>query len=195
MSARHALLGLLLDRPAYPYQLVSQLAQRLGPAWKVNSGQVYNAMDSMERAGLIERAPEASRDHEGRHVYQVTEQGIAEFERFFEEACDSARLPRRPLLVKITFGGPQRLPDALRRLDAYERKCAQTLKEISHQREELQTGGPAPHAHDLLLRLSLSADLFQLEAEVRWCRHAREMLSWLASHEAEWPGRRQERQR
>ena len=35
MSSKHALLGLLLDRPAYPYQLADRMQQRLGPSWKV----------------------------------------------------------------------------------------------------------------------------------------------------------------
>ena len=42
-------------------------------------------------------------------------------------------------------------------------------------------------ADHLLLRLNLSADVSQLEGELRWARHAREMLSWLAGHEAIWP--------
>ncbi len=99
MSAKHALLGLLLDRPAYPYQLAAQLHERLGPAWKVNSGQLYNAIAALERDGMIERAGNASPDHEGRHVFQITDAGVGEFERFFDQTPDAARPCRRPLLV------------------------------------------------------------------------------------------------
>ncbi len=186
MSAKHALLGLLLDRPAYPYQMAAQLQERLGPAWKVNSGQLYHAIGRLEKAGLIERAQDASPDPEGRHVFQITDAGVSEFERFFAEAPDGARLARRPLLVKITFAGPQRLPDALAKLDAYERKAARALKEISRRRERLYADDPHLRANQLLLRLNLSADVFQLEAELRWTRHAREMLSWLASRDGAW---------
>ena len=38
----------------------------------------------------------------------------------------------------------------------------------------------------MLLRLSLSADIYQLDGELRWARHAREMLSYLANRETDW---------
>lgn len=194
MAARHALLGLLLDRPAYPYQLAAQLQQRLGPSWKVNSGQLYHAIERLEKAGLIERAPVSSPDHEGRNVFQITDAGIDEFERFFSDCTDDARLARRPLLVKITFGGPERLPDALRKLDAYERKVTATLRQITCRLDELLAEGPTLRADAVLLRLSLSADVFSLEAELKWARHAREMISWLASREEAGPAQAEEEQ-
>lgn len=188
MSARHALLGLLLDRPAYPYQLATRLQGRLGPAWKVNSGQLYQTVKALERDGLIERVHGGPVERESRHVFQITDAGVGEFERFFEEASEDVRLCRRPLLLKIAFAGPERLAEAQAKLDAYELECASRLKEISRMREQVQTGEPVLRADRLLLRLNLSADVFQLEGELRWTRHAREMLSWLAGREAIWPG-------
>lgn len=191
MSAKHALLGLLLDRPAYPYQLADQLKLRLGPAWKVNSGQLYQTIKGLEKDGLIERVQGTSPDHEHRHVFGITEQGILEFERFFDQAPDTVRLSRRPLLVKITFAGPQQLEEALAKVDAYERACAERLTETARLHEELPADGPLLRADHLLLRLNLSADIFQLEGELRWAGHAREMLSWLAGRDAVWPGERE----
>lgn len=188
MSAKHALLGLLLDRPAYPYQLANRLAERLGPAWEVNSGQLYQTIKSLEKDGLIERVCENSSEREHRHVFEITEEGVVEFERFFEESGEAVRLSRRPLLLKITFAGPAQLEDALAKVDAYERECARRLAETARLREELPADGPLLRADHLLLRLNLSADIFQLEGELRWAAHAREMLSWLASQEALWPG-------
>lgn len=191
MSAKHALLGLLLERPAYPYQLANQLNERLGPAWKVNSGQLYQTIKGMEKDGLIVRVQEDAGAHEDRHVFQVTDSGVGEFERFFEQGPDPVRLCRRPLLVKITFAGPRRLEETLEKVDAYERECAHQLAETARLREELPGDGPLLRADQLLLRLNLSADVFQLEGELRWARHAREMLSWLAGREAVWPSERE----
>jgi DNA-binding PadR family transcriptional regulator len=191
MSAKHALLGLLLDHPAYPYQLADRLQQRLGPAWNVNSGQLYQAVKALEKDGLIERVQSASPDREDRHVYGITDEGVQEFERWFHQTADPVRLSRRPLLAKITFAGPRRLQDALAKVDVYEQACARRLAETARLREELPVEGPLLRADQLLLRLNLSADVFQLEGELRWARHAREMLSWLASREALWPSGRE----
>jgi len=187
MSAKHALLGLLLERPAYPYQLANLLEERLGPAWKVNSGQLYQTIKALEKDGLIERVHNASPEREERHVFSITEGGVLEFERFFCQASDTVRLARRPLLLKITLAGPRHLRKAMTKVDAYERECAERLAQVARLREELPGEGPRLRADQLLLRLNLSADVFQLEGELRWARHAREMLSWLASREAVWP--------
>lgn len=191
MSAKHALLGLLLDRPAYPYQLASRLHERLGPAWNVNSGQLYQTVKAMEKEGLIERVHDVSPEREDRHVFSITQAGVSEFERFFHQAPEPVRLCRRPLLVKITFAGPQYLKEAMEKVDVYEADCAKRLAQIAHLREEVPADGPLLRADHLLLRLNLSADVFQLEGELRWARHAREMLSWLASREAVWPSGRE----
>lgn len=191
MSAKHALLGLLLDRPAYPYQLADQMQQRLGPAWKVNSGQLYQTIKTLEKDGLIERVRDLAEEHEERHVFQVTQRGVTEFERFFDQSPEAVRLCRRPLLVKITFAGPRKLAEAQAKVNAYEAECASRLAEMARLHDALSTEGPLLRADHLLLRLNLSADVFQLEGELRWARHAHEMLSWLASREAVWPSSRE----
>lgn len=190
MSAKHALLGLLLDGSAYPYQLADRLRRRLGPAWEVNSGQLYQTIKGLEQDGLIERVQNVSPSRDDRHVFEITEQGVLEFERFFDKGPEPVRLCRRPLIVKLTFAGPRRLDDAVAKIDDYERECAKLLAETARMREELPADGPLLRADHLLLRLNLSADVFQLEGELRWARHAREMLSWLAEREAVWPSER-----
>lgn len=187
MSAKHALLGLLLHRPAYPYQLADRLQSSLGPTWAVNSGQLYQTIDRLERDGLIERVEGELDRREDRHVFAITGSGVEEFERWFDASGNGAKMSRRPLLVKLTLAGPERMASALAQLDAYEIDCTERLKELSRMRESTPAEGPRVRADDVLLRLNLSADIFQLEAELRWARHAREMVSWLLTREAIWP--------
>jgi DNA-binding PadR family transcriptional regulator len=190
MSARHALLGLLLDRPAYPYELADRLQKRLGPTWAVNSGQLYQAIKSMEKDELIERDEGPGTGRDDRHIYAITDAGAAEFERWFDKKS-SVRISRRPLLVKITLAGPKRLEAALAKIDAYELDCVACLQELTREREEIPDDGRLVRADHLLLRLNLSADILQLEAELQWARHAREMVSWLQSRDAVWPSTRE----
>jgi PadR family transcriptional regulator, regulatory protein AphA len=188
MSARHALLGLLLDRPAYPYELANRLRERLGPTWAINSGQLYQTIRQLQQEQLIEHVdgPVAGRDD--RQIFAITDSGVEEFGRWFEDITSGARLSRRPLLVKITLAGPERLKDALKQIDAYELDCAERLKELSQMKDERMPGeGAHVRADHVLLRLNLSADIFQLEGELQWARHAHEMISWLMSREAIWP--------
>ena len=188
MSTKHALLGLLLDRPTYRYQLGDRLRERFGPAWDINSGHLYQTVERLERDGLVERLEDPGERRTDRLPFAITTKGVDEFERWFEKDLSKARLIRRPLLVKITLAGPRRLGDALAQIDAYEHCCAAQLKDLSHAHEEM---APEPglrvRADHILLRLNLSADIQQLEGELQWASHAREMVLGLLDHDVIWP--------
>jgi DNA-binding PadR family transcriptional regulator len=187
VSAKHALLGLLLHKPAYRYQLGDRLQKRLGPAWKINSGQLYQTIKRLQKDGLIERIDGAADSEDDRHVFAVTVAGAEEFEHWFEEGTGGARLLRRPLLVKITLAGPVRLESALKQIDAYEKECAAHLKELSREKEEIPVGGLRVRADDELLRFALSGDVSYVEGELKWARYMHERVSWLKNQDVIWP--------
>lgn len=191
MSARHALLGALMQRPSYPYELADRLEARLGPAWAINSGQISKEIAKMEEEGLIEQVAGPAGARANRRVFAATESGAAEYERWFAESPGGVRLSRRPVLVKITLAGPRRLRDVLAQIDAYELECAEQLQGLSRRFNEVPPDGPQVRADSVLLRLGLSADIFQLEGELRWARHAHEIISWLLEREALWPSARE----
>ena len=190
MSARHALLGLLLNRSAYPYELADRLERSLGPAWAVNSGQLYQTIGRLERDGLIECVDPSARGREDRHVFTITRAGVEEFERWFAEVSGKVRLSRRPVLAKITLAGPRRLEGALRELEAYEQDCAASLRDLTSRREMVALDSKRLRADHVLLRLNLSADIYQLEGELRWTTQARETVCWLVEQDAIWPRER-----
>jgi DNA-binding PadR family transcriptional regulator len=189
MSSKHALLGLLLDRPGYPYQLGDRLEQRLGPNWRVDSGTLYNTVKAMEEDRLIERVESVPTPRGDRHVYSITDRGVREFERWFDKTPDAVRLPRRPLMLKITFAGPDRLAQAIGKLDDYERECAERLSAIAGMHEALPAAEEELlRADHLLLRVNLSSDIYALKGELRWAQNSRELLTWLSEQEhAVWP--------
>jgi DNA-binding PadR family transcriptional regulator len=191
MSAKHALLGLLLDKPAYRYELGNRLQERLGPAWAINSGHLYQTIERLEKEGLIKHIDGTRQNRDDRHMFAITDDGAVEYERWFENDIGAAQLLRRPLLVKITLAGPERLRDTLRQIDAYELDCVVRLREISRQQDEISIGSLRVRADHVLLRLGLSADISHLEAELGWARHAREVVSRLLNQDAIWPSTRQ----
>src|ERR1700728_2079170 len=113
MSARHALLGFLIQRSSYPYELEHRLLQRLGPAYAVNSGQLSQTLKRMEEDGLIERVDARAQGPKERHVFKATPSGAEEFERWFAQETKVTPLSRRALTVKLALAGPARLADAL----------------------------------------------------------------------------------
>jgi DNA-binding PadR family transcriptional regulator len=186
-AAKYAVLALLAERPGYQYQLAARLEERLGPAWAVQSGHMSQIMKGLARSGLIERVDDSDdRVPDMRKVFSITEKGVAEFQRGFDES-PGVRLHRRPILAQITFAGRDRLPDALAKIDAYERECAARIQELMGIYRGLPSDGSLLRADHVLLRLNLSADVSHLEGELGWASHAREMISWLQTRDAVWP--------
>lgn len=188
MSTKHALLGLLLDRPAYGYELAYRLQERLGPAWAINSGQVSATIRQMEADGLIARVDRtAAAAHAKRQFFEITEKGIEDCERWRASDTPAARLTRRPLLVKLMLAGPDRLNDALEQIDVQQRDLAEQLKELSRLFGEVPDDGLQVRADHVVLRLGLTADILELRAELEWLRQAHQMVSWLIARDAVWP--------
>lgn len=188
MSTKHALLGLLLEGSSYPYQLADRLKERVGPAWTVSSGQVYNTIRQMEEEELIEPVTGGVGSHKRRRFVSITEHGEREFEDWLEAVLVGIKLPRRPELLKITLAGPERLSTALGHIDAYEESCIRRLNEFRDARDLIPRQRTRVRADHVLLRLNLSTDISLLEGELQRAREARETLLWLhAQPNAIWP--------
>jgi DNA-binding PadR family transcriptional regulator len=189
MSTKHALLGLLLEGSSYPYQLADRLKERVGPAWSVSSGQVYNTIGQLEKDGLIEPVGGGMTGQDKRRrFFSITHRGELEFEDWLEAVSSSVKLHRRPELLKITLAGPERLSTALSHIDAYEESCTRRLNELHEAHDLIPRQRTRVRADHVLLRLNLSIDISLLEGELQRARQAREMLLWLhAQPDAIWP--------
>jgi len=69
-EVRLAVLSLISEGPKHGYQLMKDLASRLGPLYRASSGTVYPVLKQLEKEGLI-----ASRLEEGRNMYRLTKTG------------------------------------------------------------------------------------------------------------------------
>lgn len=188
MSTKHALLGLLLEGPSYPYQLADRLKARLGPAWALNSGQVSNAINQMKKEKLIEPVADGPGGQKRRRSVSITESGEREFEAWLEAILVAVKLPRRPELLKITLAGPTRLNTVLDHLEAYEERYTKRLNEFKDIRNLIPHQPTLVRADHVLLRLNLSFDISLLEGELQRAREMREMVLWLhAQPNAVWP--------
>ena len=52
MSVKHAVLGLVIERPGYGYELIQRLEQRI-EGWRPSETAVYPALRSLRMEGMI----------------------------------------------------------------------------------------------------------------------------------------------
>lgn len=82
MSLRHALLGLLHERPASGYDLMQIFKVSLHNTWPATQSQVYTELTKLAEVGLLSVTANGPR---GRKEYTLTAAGLGELRRWLLE--------------------------------------------------------------------------------------------------------------
>ena len=86
-DVRAAILDVLAVEPMNGYQIIQQIAERSGGAWKPSPGSVYPTVQQLEDEGLVE-----AHDGEGRRLLRLSEEG----RQYVEEHPDELAATWRP---------------------------------------------------------------------------------------------------
>jgi DNA-binding PadR family transcriptional regulator len=159
MSIRHSLLALLSEGPKYGFQLRQEFEMSTGEVWPLNVGQVYTTLQRLERDGLAQS--DDVEEDERQKNYRITEKGSDELSRWLRTPPDMSEPPRDELVIKVLVAS--RLPD----VDVYEviqvhrRYIVQLMQQWTHLKED-------ESRFDIAFALAVDAELFRLDAVVRW---------------------------
>jgi DNA-binding PadR family transcriptional regulator len=133
LSTKHAVLGLMIDRPSYGYGLQQQIADRLGFLGLAESA-VYKTIERLEEDGWVEEVGEkqVGRTRRGapRVLYRATPVGIEQFRRWMAEPSDRAVL-RDELQTKLALSDPADLPQLLALAEEQAQECLAELTQLS----------------------------------------------------------------
>ena len=130
MSLRHALLGLLADRPYSGWQLLKHFEGSLAYAWPALHSQIYPELGRLREAGLIEQTGEGAR---GAKEYSLTASGRDEVERWLRETTPG-RATRDEALLRVFFLwllDPEEAAAYLDREAEYQRRLLGDLERIA----------------------------------------------------------------
>src|SRR5690242_117626 len=158
VSVRHALLALLSEGPKYGLQLRDEFVARTGDVWPLNVGQVYTTLQRLERDGLV--ASEGD-DDSPQKAFRITEEGLRELDAWLRTPPDLSSPPRDELVMKILIA--LRVPGASvsEVIQSHRRYLVELMQQWTRIKEDAD---PA----DLSLGLAVDAELFRLDAVVRW---------------------------
>src|ERR1700739_3866800 len=162
MSIPHVLLALLAEGPKYGLQLREEFEAGTGEVWPLNVGQVYKTLGRLERDGLAESddAGPDGREKTGQKRFRITPRG-AEALAAWLRTPDLTSPPRDELVMKVLVAA--RVPGT----DVHEVIQAHRmyLVELMQQWTRLKEGEARD---DLSLALVVDAELFRLDAVIRW---------------------------
>jgi DNA-binding PadR family transcriptional regulator len=163
VSVRHALLALLREGPKYGLQLRQEFEARTGEVWPLNVGQVYTTLQRLERDGLVES--DDAGDEGPQKSFRITVAGDEELAGWLRTPPDASAPPRDELVIKVLIA--LRLPgvDVVELAQVHRRHLVETMQRYTRLKDG---SGSGPGDDDLALVLVVDAEIYRLDALIRW---------------------------
>lgn len=189
MSAKNAVLGLVIERPGYGYDLARRLQARFGSSGFAPTG-VYSALDQLSADQMVrsagQRSNAASERAAPRTIYEATPKGIDHFEEWMLSGSSLAPV-RDELYMKIALSKPHNLARLIELAQSQEEDCLarmQTLKQpLAGQ------GGALRAWSEVAVLLVRDAEIKQLQARIEWLQKARAIMQRLGAAQTRCPAR------
>jgi DNA-binding PadR family transcriptional regulator len=181
MSAKYAILGLVIERPGYGYQLAQRLEERFGSSSFAPSG-VYSALDQLSRDDFVraagEMGPGPARRSAPRMIYEATDRGVSHFESWILGSSPTPPL-RDELHMKIALCRPGNLPRLIDLVYGQELACVGRLHDLTQSTERERIVADREDWPRLMRALAKDAEIALWKARIEWLQSARELLAGL----------------
>jgi DNA-binding PadR family transcriptional regulator len=171
-----ALLGLVIERPSYAYELARRFERTYEGVLTLSSvSHAYTALAALRDRALIEELPGTREGRQPKPHYRATPKGLEEYGQWLVGQLDEGlRRQRLFVLALATFTREPR--SALEILDRYERACLMEAQNTPiPPRAPAVVGGP-----ELAARLAAEEGRLALGAKLAWVEYARRELSALS---------------
>jgi DNA-binding PadR family transcriptional regulator len=178
MSAKEAVLGLIVDRPGYCYAVKQRFDERLGVAEFADS-IVYSSIGSLVKDGYVEEVPtsaNAGRKSGSRRNANVraTPTGTSHFEEWMAESLPLDPI-RDELRLRLAVCQPWHVPRMLELVAAHEQLCVDRIAELKRLSKK------RPPAAQMTLPQAIDAELdeaetMELQAKIEWLQKLRPTL-------------------
>jgi PadR family transcriptional regulator AphA len=146
MSLRHALLGLLADRPRSGYDLTAVFDRSLAFVWPASHSQIYPELVRLAEDGLIRQAGSGPRR---KKVYEITPAGREEVRSWLRTRPDHGS--RNPAFLRVFFLWLLEPDDAIAFLEDEASFHEATLRELERMAAEPPADRPGARAFRLAL--------------------------------------------
>jgi DNA-binding PadR family transcriptional regulator len=158
VSVRHAVLALLTEGPKYGLKLRQEFEERTGEVWPLNVGQVYTTLHRLERDGLVESDGDTADGPQ--KTFRITAAGQSELDEWLRSPPDMSSPPRDELVIKVLVARRLRGVDVHELLQVHRRYVVQLMQQYTRLKEY--------ESDDVGVALVVDAELFRLDAVVRW---------------------------
>jgi DNA-binding PadR family transcriptional regulator len=163
MSVRHAILGLLSQKPRHGYELYAVFSAVIGVEnWELKPAQIYSTLNRLEEAGLVETTSDLGEGEQPeRHVYALTAPGREALLEWF--AAGSPSDPQRDeFFIKVMVAVVSGEADPSGLIQTQRTHLFRKLHDATRQRERYDP------TREVALILLMDKVIMHLEADLRW---------------------------
>jgi DNA-binding PadR family transcriptional regulator len=180
-----AVLGLLIARPGYGYQLRQRFADAYGDELPIRSeSHIYAALNALEGRGLIEDVPGADvlvpgTDRQPKTNYRATAKGTQAYREWMLAQVGEDRRRSRLFVRQLAVFAHE--PEAaLQILERYEQEClSEAARTPMVVADDSRVAARVDGASGLVARLIAEDSRLATEARLPWVEYARETFRGL----------------
>lgn len=165
-AVQWALLGLVIERPSYGYELATRFERAYGGALRLSSmSYAYTALQGLEQRGLVEEVAGSGGGRQPKPIYHATDEGVAAFkDQLVAEVSEDRRRSRVSARKLSVFAREPEIALAL--IDKIREAC---LKEaVGSSRLSAELEAELDPAGRLAARLSAEEGRLAVDAKLAW---------------------------
>lgn len=163
MSIKHAILGLLADKPLHGYELKAAYEEQLVAGSSLNYGQVYTTLERLTRDGLVGHELVSQTERPDKKVYALTDEGRKQLKEWMSTPSVVDLDLRNETFLKLIFARRLKGVDPMKVLALERRASFERLHEVTQAKTRAEKEGAALPT---ILLLDLAA--LRLEAFLKW---------------------------
>ncbi|HOE27173.1 MAG: PadR family transcriptional regulator [Candidatus Aureabacteria bacterium] len=163
-NAEAALLGLLAEKPMYPYQIAREVKRRDMRCWtELSMSSIYKLLAKSRRRGLVTREDTLSPQHRLRALYTLSRKGRSALRAKIEALLSEPAHVRWPIDIGLYNCGLLPRKTVRAALARYRATLEERVKGYQALHGFLRDAGCPRHRHECAVR-----PIRILEAEMRW---------------------------
>jgi DNA-binding PadR family transcriptional regulator len=180
-SVNWALLGLVIERPSYAYELAQRFERTYKDSLSLSSvSHAYTALGTLKDRELVEELPGTRTGRQPKPHYRATAKGLEDYHQWLIGQVAEERKRQRVFLLQLT--ALTRDPaKAMKIVEDYEQAC---LDETCATRISGARDSPPDDARELQTRLIAEEKRLAIGAKIEWAHYARRELKALAESRA-----------
>ena len=163
MSVKHALLGLLAQRPRHGYELHQAFEAMVGGKdnWEVKPAQVYTTLSRLEKGGFVVQDSIEQDGGPEKVIYSVTEAGLVELQDWLSQPVKTQH-QRDEFFLKLVLSLVSEGSRPTKMIYTQRASLFQELHDLTAQREA------ADPKSELAYILLMDQAIMRVEADLRW---------------------------